>query len=219
MNSTIWDRDRAYRRRLWSVVPISATIVSLLFLTSDRVSIKELEKHIGWKGELQVMPEITILDENTIASNDESSDPSVMSTVDLDLWESPEMARSNVVSDESREEINFPEFREDEMFEVQTIRSRQDVPYSRDYVILKMVEPEYPKQEKEDGIEGNVMVELFVNEHGRVVDAAVLSAVGPKSFEESSLHAVRQFVFQPPVENGRPSSMWIKFVIKFRIYS
>ena len=30
--------------------------------------------------------------------------------------------------------------------------------------------------------------------------------------------AVRQFEFQPPTEDGVPTPMWIKFVIKFRMY-
>jgi hypothetical protein len=47
---------------------------------------------------------------------------------------------------------------------------------------------------------------------------SVLSAIGPKSFEESSLDALKQFVFQPPVEDGKPVAMWIKFLVKFRIF-
>ena len=61
-------------------------------------------------------------------------------------------------------------------------------------------------------------VELFVNEDGLVEMASVLSSIGPKSFEESSLAAVKQFVFQPPMRGNEPTSMWIKFLIKFRIY-
>jgi TonB family protein len=44
-----------------------------------------------------------------------------------------------------------------------------------------------------------------------------LSTVGPVSFEQSALDAVRQFLFQPPTENGQPTSMWVRFLIKFRI--
>jgi TonB family protein len=81
-----------------------------------------------------------------------------------------------------------------------------------------MVQPEYPTYELENGIEGSVTVELFVNERGFVDMASVLSSIGPKSFEESSLNAVRQFVFQPPMRGDEPTSMWIRFLIKFRIY-
>jgi TonB family protein len=60
---------------------------------------------------------------------------------------------------------------------------------------------------------------LLVNEEGRVERATVLSSLGPESFETASLDAVRQFLFRPPVRNGEPTSMWIKFRIKFRIFS
>ena len=61
-------------------------------------------------------------------------------------------------------------------------------------------------------------MELLVNEQGFVENAAIVSAVGPASFREATLRAVRQFVFLPPVEDGKPLAMWIKFIIKFRIY-
>ncbi len=91
--------------------------------------------------------------------------------------------------------------------------------YSETYIILRAVQPRYPDHERERGIEGSVTVELLVNELGTVSDANVLELVGPISFQNSALDAVRQFEFQPPIENGLPMPMWIKFLIKFRINS
>jgi len=42
-------------------------------------------------------------------------------------------------------------------------------------------------------------------------------ATGSSSFEAVSLEAVRQFRFKPPIVDGKPSSMWIRFQIRFRI--
>lgn len=92
-------------------------------------------------------------------------------------------------------------------------------PYSESYVILHAVKPQYPEHERERSIEGAVTVELLVDTFGNVAHADVLELVGPESFSRAALDAVRQFEFQPPVENGEPSTMWIKFVIKFRINS
>lgn len=91
--------------------------------------------------------------------------------------------------------------------------------YSETYIILRAIQPRYPDHERERGIEGSVTVELLVNELGTVSDANVLELVGPMSFQNSALDAVRQFEFQPPIENGIPTPMWIKFLIKFRINS
>ena len=81
-----------------------------------------------------------------------------------------------------------------------------------------MVQPEYPIYELTNGIEGSVTVEMFVNENGRVEMASVVSSIGPEAFEKSSVKAVKQFVFQPPRKGDESTSMWIKFLIKFRIY-
>jgi len=91
--------------------------------------------------------------------------------------------------------------------------------YSETYIILRAIQPRYPDHERERGIEGSVTVELLVNELGTVSDANVIELVGPMSFQNSALDAVRQFEFQPPIENGIPTPMWIKFLIKFRINS
>ena len=97
------------------------------------------------------------------------------------------------------------------------LRMSQPDSRSRTYVILHAVQPEYPPRERERGIEGNVTVELVVDELGSVAKVNVVELVGPESFRTSAIAAVRQFKFQPPIENGVPSSMWIKFRIKFRI--
>jgi TonB family protein len=91
--------------------------------------------------------------------------------------------------------------------------------YSETYIILRAIQPRYPDHERERGIEGSVTVELLVNELGTVSDANVIELVGPMSFQNSALDAVRQFEFQAPIENGVPTPMWIKFLIKFRINS
>jgi TonB family protein len=62
-----------------------------------------------------------------------------------------------------------------------------------------------------------VTVEMRVDENGLVVEANALSTMGPDSFAESALEAVRQFVFEPPTENGKPKSIWVRLRIKFRI--
>jgi TonB family protein len=92
-----------------------------------------------------------------------------------------------------------------------------EVPYSEDFIILHMVQPEYPPRELHKGIEGDVTVEILVDEEGNVENAWVLTAVGPKSFEYSSLAAVRQFRFKPPMADGHPMPMWIRFQVRFRL--
>lgn len=218
MISAFLKRDREYRRRLYWTAPFAVIVVLLLFATSDRVSLEDLEKHIGWKGELQVMPDITIIPDNaTSVSFERQRRLRTMTAVDLDLPDGHDINEPQFENVERDDEIEKLDFNERDEHTVRTVRRSNDIPYSKDYVILKMVEPDYPPRELLDGIEGNVLVELFVNTRGEVEGVEVISVLGPKSFEDSSLRAVRQFVFQPPVENGAPATMVVRFSIRFRI--
>lgn len=214
-----WERTLAYRRRLYVSVPISMGIVLFLFLTSDRVSLTEIDKRVGWKGEMKVLPEITVIaDDDQHTSLERERELTTMTTVDIDLFENPDVNKPRMVNVERPEEVEILDFAENDLFDVRTIAARRTASYSDTYVILKMVEPKYPSRELDEGVEGSVTVELLVNEKGLVEDVSVLSSIGPPSFQESSLAALRQFVFKPPTEDGKPIAMWIKFLVKFRIF-
>jgi len=213
-----WARDQAYHKRLLRIIPVAFVIVLFLFVSSDQVSMKELDEHVGFKGEMRLMPEISIIpDEDPFSSMEKHTTMKLMRSMDLDIVEGPELEKPDLIDEEAPDDDELPEVELDD-FEIATRATQRDVPYSKTYVVIKMVQPDYPIYELENGIEGSVTVEMFVNENGVVDMASVLSSIGPKSFEKSSLIAVKQFVFQPPTIGDEPTSMWIKFLIKFRIY-
>jgi len=215
-----WERERSYHRRLLKIVPVALGIVLFLFLTSDQVSISELEKQVGFRGEMRLLPEITIMPDHDPYSAIESQQKlKLMTSMDLDIFDGPDFDKPKLVNDDAPDDTDAPEVSFEDLLQITARPSRRDAPYSENYIILKLVEPVYPAYELENGIEGSVTVELFVNEDGKVEMASVLSSIGPKSFEGSSLDAIRKFVFQPPTRDGQPTSMWIRFLIKFRIYS
>lgn len=217
MPQSYGEREQAYRRRLLIIVPIAGFLVSLIFVTSDVVPYAELEKKIGWEGEIHLLPHITILpDDDPYEDMRKSSVLKTMSSMDLQLLEEtgPEEGGAKQVLTEKEVEKTTPEF---DLADVRHNPANTDVPYSEDYVILHMVQPIYPPFELSKGIEGEVTVELLINKEGRVEDAWVLAAVGPKSFEYASLAAVRQFRFKPPIQNGEPVPMWIRFQVRFRL--
>lgn len=217
MPQSYGEREQAYRRRLLIIVPIAGFLVSLIFVTSDVVPYAELEKKIGWEGEIHLLPHITILpDDDPYEDMRKSSVLKTMSSMDLQLLEEtgPEEGGAKQVLTEKEVEKTTPEF---DLADVRHNPANTDVPYSEDYVILHMVQPTYPPFELSKGIEGEVTVELLINKEGRVEDAWVLAAVGPKSFEYASLAAVRQFRFKPPIQNGEPVPMWIRFQVRFRL--
>lgn len=221
MPGRTWDSDVSYRRRLAVILPMVLVVLAALVFVSRRMTPGEIYKFVGWRGELELMPEITIIpDEPAPDASPAESGKTAEQTFVMDVAEAPGEFEANPprVELEPAERI-APVF--DDFDDVPSVRTpeRTAVSYSDTYVILKMVKPRYPPQELAQGIEGNVTVELLVDERGLVSEANVIAALGPLSFQEAALEAARQFEFQPPTdEKGKPTTMWVKFLIKFRVY-
>lgn len=73
----------------------------------------------------------------------------------------------------------------------------------RDIVPLVRIEPDYPANARERGIEGWVVVKFTVTKIGSVEDAAVVSANPRRIFDRSALRAVRKWRYNPKIENGK----------------
>ncbi|MEJ2720885.1 MAG: energy transducer TonB [bacterium] len=202
------------------ILPVSVFLVSLLFVFSDIVPYRDIERRLGWEGPMQLLPEITIIPDNDpFEEIREESRPRALTALEIEEFEETgpaEGAKREQVPEDKPDEIVTPEL-DDEV--VRRYPAHTDVPYSEDYVILYVEKPEYPRYELEAGIEGDVTLEILVNEGGRVERVWVLSARGPKSFERASLDAAQRFRFKPPIVEGRPTAMWIRFQIRFRIMS
>lgn len=65
-------------------------------------------------------------------------------------------------------------------------------------------QPQYPRDAARSGVEGTVLLQLFIGEDGKVITARVLKATPARFFEGASLAAVRHWTFQPAIFNGKP---------------
>ena len=70
MPASFWERDAAYRRRIGVIVPFVLTAYAILFFATDRIQYEDIPRFIGWKGELEVLPEITVLPELATIATD-----------------------------------------------------------------------------------------------------------------------------------------------------
>jgi TonB family protein len=219
MSATFWQRDAAYKRRIRLIVPAVLAAYAALFLAAGSVRYEDIPRYVGWRGELELLPEITVVPEvASIEAEPAPREEVVRETVALDLTPRGEVETDQPPPVEAEPKPRIAEAAEGTQ-EVRSIArvGQRELSYSDVYVILKMVKPVYPPYERMQGIEGNVTVELMVDEYGMVAIANVLSSAGSVNFEQSALDAVRQFLFQPPTENGQPTQIWVRFLIKFRI--
>ena len=61
--------------------------------------------------------------------------------------------------------------------------------------------PVYPKWARREGIEGKVVLKLFIDSTGTLLDVSVIEA-GGHGFTESAVEAVRKSSFAPATRNG-----------------
>jgi TonB family protein len=229
MATSFWERDAAYRRRISIIVPIVVTAYAVLFFTTDRIRYEDIPRMVGWKGELQLMPEITVVSEINSAEAEPMPKKvkAVPQTMALDLAPVGEIRDAPEDADVS--EVKPRAAKSDEEAPIDRsgegtapVRSmektgRPETSYSDTFVLVKYVKPGYPPLERAEGIEGTVTVEMLVDEFGVVAEANALSRVGPENFEYAALDAARQFLFEPPMQNGKPARIWVQLRFVFRI--
>lgn len=81
---------------------------------------------------------------------------------------------------------------------------------------LKMVKPEYPGFARKLGKEGKVVLRLFIDERGRLVDVEIVERAG-YGFDEAAVDAVRASIFRPALLNGLPVACKAVLPVKFKL--
>jgi protein TonB len=74
----------------------------------------------------------------------------------------------------------------------------------RDAVPLVRIEPEYPMQARQNGIEGWVVVEFTISTAGTVKDVVVVASEPGTVFDRAALGSVRKWKYNPKIVDGRP---------------
>jgi protein TonB len=90
------------------------------------------------------------------------------------------------------------------------VRAAGDVKPPR---LVKRVEPGYPAIAREARIEGTVILEATTDVFGRVTNVRVLRSV--QFLDEAAVEAVRQWVYEPLVLNGRPRPVTFTVTVRF----
>jgi len=81
--------------------------------------------------------------------------------------------------------------------------------------LLRRVEPVYPEIARQARVEGVVILEATTDIYGRVQDVKVLRSV--PLLDQAAIDAVRQWVYEPMVINGRPRSVVFTVTVIFRL--
>ena len=91
------------------------------------------------------------------------------------------------------------------------------IPYDDPPKPLSRIRPVYPEIAQEAGIEGTVVVQVFVDKKGRVKDTVILKGIPNTGLDEAAISAIRKTRFKPAKQRERPVGVWISIPVNFRL--
>lgn len=77
--------------------------------------------------------------------------------------------------------------------------------------------PDYPLSLREQGVGGVVWLRVWVETDGRPGEVFLVKSSGYRLLDESALHAVRHWRFQPAHNGEQALASWVEFPIRFSI--
>ena len=91
------------------------------------------------------------------------------------------------------------------------------IPYDDPPQPLSSIRPVYPEIAQEAGIEGTVVVEVFVDKKGRVQDTLILKGIPNTGLDEAAVTAIKKTRFRPAKQRERAVGVWISIPVNFRL--
>jgi len=80
---------------------------------------------------------------------------------------------------------------------------------------IKAVDPIYPREAREEGIEGVVILEAETDIYGRVKDTKILRSLLP--LDQAAIDAVKQWVYEPFIFEGKPRGVIFTVTVRFTL--
>ncbi|NIM00634.1 MAG: TonB family protein [Acidobacteria bacterium] len=81
------------------------------------------------------------------------------------------------------------------------------------------IEPEYPELARVARLEGQVILQAIVRKDGTVGDISVIRVNRPNlGFEDSAIAAVKQWRYEPALQNGKPVEVYFTVVVDFSLH-
>ncbi|HMA68472.1 MAG TPA: energy transducer TonB [Candidatus Mcinerneyibacterium sp.] len=91
------------------------------------------------------------------------------------------------------------------------------IPYSKAPKVVSKPAPKYPELARKAGIEGRVVLKVYVDTNGQVKDAILLKGIS-ESLNRAAMNAAYKASFKPAENNGRPVGVWIAFYYTFTLH-
>ena len=75
----------------------------------------------------------------------------------------------------------------------------------------------YPEIARKAGVEGRVVVNVLIDESGRVVDAKILKSLGNNGCDEAAIEAIKSVKWKPAKQRDKPVKVWVGIPVVFML--
>lgn len=216
------ERDAFYKRVMLYATSVSFVLhVGLIILGPSAWTEPFNTRHIGYRGPLRVLPELSVLEERI--SEVEQPFLEIKGITSTDILMAYEIS---VLKDmvETVTDILPTEELGEKLIEFdydvdlgELLRSSIPQPTSQDVVIKRLVRPKYPPRSVLNEVEGLVQLKLLVSRQGYVMKVWLVDSDVDHLCENSAITAAWQFEFEPYIKNGKPVQMLVSVPIRFRL--
>jgi len=90
------------------------------------------------------------------------------------------------------------------------------VPFEKPPAVIFRVEPVYPDLARKAGIEGKVIVKVWIDKQGRVKEVVILKST-VELFDEPTIAAAKQWKFIPAMMKLGPVAVWSTLTFNFKL--
>ncbi|MFH1940698.1 MAG: TonB family protein [bacterium] len=84
-------------------------------------------------------------------------------------------------------------------------------------IVQGEVEPDYPPEARQEGLEGSVDMYLFVNERGEVEQARINQSSGYNILDDASVAFAKRLKFNPAKKEGKPVAVWVSRIMNYQL--
>ncbi|RZB32124.1 MAG: periplasmic protein TonB [Desulfobacteraceae bacterium Eth-SRB1] len=77
--------------------------------------------------------------------------------------------------------------------------------------------PEYPRLARKRGYQGTVVLEVLVDQNGRVGDLRLFTSSGHSILDKKAMASVRGWLFEPGIKGDKKLDMWVRIPVRFEL--
>ena len=77
--------------------------------------------------------------------------------------------------------------------------------------------PEYPRLARKRGYQGTVVLEVLVDQNGRVGDLRLFTSSGHSILDRKAMASVKGWLFEPGMRGDKKLDMWVRVPIRFEL--